>query len=332
MLLQLDPTELFRSEAMPIRCVVVCLIALFEIGGAPPPPDRQADRYRQLVADYRRQDFTSVSTVAAFSAADLRASIARSTDVADVWTAEDRRAAAMLHTDALTQLLTKGQSDAARLNLNAAMALLNESMRMDQPSRRFASVWYTSVAAMLSRLGAPEWAQDTAERRQAIVPVTAGEGGFKAGLELETNACDVRERLVDSFGMRVSRPLHSAAKLFGGALRSDPSLHAAALHLGRVRMIQGSLGEARLHLEVGTHSELSSERYLALLFLGAIAEQTGDLGDAEARYRSAMREFKWGQSGPLALSRLLSRSGRDHEAREIVVAFLGRGAPTVDPL
>jgi hypothetical protein len=45
-----------------------------------------------------------------------------------------------------------------------------------------------------------------------------------------------------------------------------------------------------------------------------------------------MREFKWGQSGPLALARLFSRTGRDREAREVVVAFLGRGALTVDPL
>ncbi len=274
-----------------------------------------------------------MAAVAAFSEADLRSSAAGATDAAEAWTAEDRRAAAMLHTDALTQLLAKGQSDAARLNLSAAIALINESTRMDQPSRRFASVWYTSVTAMLSKLGAPVWAAETTERREAVVPVTIQESVFLKALELETSACVGREdKLVESFGMRVSPALRTAADLFDGAFRSDPPLYAAALHLGRVRMIQGSLQQARLQLEVGTRSERSSERYLALLFLGAIAEQLRDHKDAEAQYRSAMREFKWGQSGPLALARLLSRTNREKEAREVVGALFGRAAVTVDPL
>ena len=138
--------------------------------------------------------------------------------------------------------------------------------------------------------------------------------------------------MAELFGMQSSAPLRAAATSFEQALRLDPSLHTAALHLGRARLLQGFLDKARQNLDVATHSALPSERYLALLFLGAIAEQAGRLDEAEARYRAAVSEFKWGQSGPLALARLLSRTNREQDAREVIAAFLVGGGPTMEPL
>lgn len=322
------------GESMFTRCAFLWAIALIQASGSSGlQSERESSRFRQLVADYRRQDFSSVSTVAAFSPADVRSSTARATDPLDTWAADDLRAAAMLHTDAFAQLLTAGQSDPAFLHLNAAVGLINEATHRDQPSRRFASIWYSTVGAMLSMLGAPVWAMDLAERRQPVVPTSAGEALLQKGLDLEVTACEIYEgEMIDGFGLRASRPLESAATLFGDALRSDPSLHTAALHLGRARLIQGWLDQARQNLEIGARSAFASERYLALLFLGAIAERRGALAEAEERYRSAVQEFKWGQSGPLALARLLSRTSRERQARDVVAAFLRRGVPAVDPL
>jgi tetratricopeptide (TPR) repeat protein len=318
---------------MLTRWAFVCAIAFIQATGGSDLPERDSSRYRQLVADYRRQDVTSVSTVAAFSAEDVRSSTAPATDTVHPWAADDLRAAAMLHTEASIELLTKGQSDAAFLHLNAAIRLINDAAIRDQPSQRFASAWYSSVGAIVSRLGAPVWATDMAERARPVVLASPGEAAFQKGLDLEVTACEVYEgEMVDGFGLRASRPLESAAALFSDALRSDPSLHTAALHLGRARLMQGSLDQARENLEIGARSARPSERYLALLFLGTIAERTGALTEAEARYRSALQEFKWGQSGPLALARLLSRTSREREARDVVAALLARGVNTVDPL
>jgi tetratricopeptide (TPR) repeat protein len=315
------------------RWAFLCAIAFIQATGGSDLPERDGSRYRQLVADYRRQDLTSVSTVGAFGPEDVRSSTARATDAVGMWAADDLRAAAMLHTEASMELLTKGQTDAAFLHLNAAIRLINDAAISDQPSQRFASVWYSSVGAILSRLGAPVWATDIAERARPIVPTSPGVVPFQKGLDLEVTACEIYEgERVAGFGLKLSRPFESAATLFRDALRSDPSLHIAALHLGRARLLQGSLDQARQNLEIATRSARASERYLALLFLGAIAERTGDLAEAEARYRSAVHEFKWGQSGPLALARLLSRTGREQEARDVVAALLARGVTTVDPL
>jgi tetratricopeptide (TPR) repeat protein len=315
------------------RWAFLCAIAFIQATGGSDLPGGDGSKYRQLVADYRRQDVTSVSTVAAFSPEDVRSATARATDAVGAWAADDLRAAAMLHTEASIELLTKGQSDAAFLHLKAATRLINDAAIMDQPSQRFASVWYSSVGAILSRLGAPVWATDIAERARPIVPTSPGVAPFQKGLDLEVTACEIYEgEMADGFGLKLSRPFESAATLFGDALRIDPSLHTAALHLGRARLMQGSLDQARENLEIGTRSARPSERYLALLFLGAIAERTGGLDAAEARYRSAVQEFKWGQSGPLALARLLSRTSREREARDVVAALLARGVSTVDPL
>jgi hypothetical protein len=321
------------GQSMLTKWAVLSSIAFLQLSIGGDLPQREDSRYRQLVADYRGQDFTSVSTIAAFSPEDLRSSTARATDAPGTWSADDLRAAGMLHTEASIELLTKGQSDPAFLHLSAAIRLINDAAIIDQPSRRFASVWYSSVGAILSKLGAPVWATDMAEHARLIVPTSPGVAAFQKGLDLEVTECEIYDRArVDGFGGKLSRPFESAATLFGDALRSDPSLHIAALHLGRARLMQGSLDQARESLEIGARSARPGERYLALLFLGAIAERTGDLADAEVRYRAAVHEFKWGQSGPLALARLLSRTSREREARDVVAALLARGVNTVDPL
>jgi Tfp pilus assembly protein PilF len=74
-------------------------------------------------------------------------------------------------------------------------------------------------------------------------------------------------------------------------------------------------------------------RYLAMMFLGAIAERQSRYADAEEQYMAALDAFPWGQSAPLALSHVLMREGREPEARAAVARhFAGTGGRVVEPL
>jgi len=124
-----------------------------------------------------------------------------------------------------------------------------------------------------------------------------------------------------------------AAGHFEDALASDRECTDAALHLGRIKLVEGRDADAERPLRIAAASEDAPVRYLALLFLGTIAERQARFEDAEAQYRAAMTHFRWGQSAPLALSHVLMRIGREPEARALLVEhFEGVRGRTIDPL
>ena len=123
------------------------------------------------------------------------------------------------------------------------------------------------------------------------------------------------------------------AILFAAALREDPSLHAAALHLGRLRMLQKQRLEAATLFRSALADTTPAVAYLAALFLGSLEEREGQFEAAERLYRSAVERIPHGQSAPLALAQLLTRTGRDHEARQVLAAHMMRpGAVLVEPM
>jgi tetratricopeptide (TPR) repeat protein len=296
-------------------------------------PAIDGEGYRRLVAAYRQQDEAPLRTVLALSVADVQSSVGAALDPAGAWAGGNLRAAALLHTDACVQLLIAGQAERAFAHLNAATRLIDEATVRDPLSRQFAALWYAAVLGLLANADSDAWVKALDERARTVAPVSQAQALFAQGLEFEITACERHDALLfEPFGMRTSRPLRGAMTEFEAALRHDPRLHSAALHLGRAHLLQGSLSEARRHLELATHAVSSSERYLARLFLGAIAEHAGAIGDAESSYRRAISEFQWGQSGPLALAALLSRTNRESESQDIVAALLARAGRTVDPL
>ena len=166
---------------------------------------------------------------------------------------------------------------------------------------RSRSLWYRNVSALLTKSGAPVWGADVLRRSEPVLSSSEGHAAFARGLGLEIVACQVDAGVPPSgFGMRLSTPLHAAAGFYEEALRRDGSLHEAALHLGRTRLMLGDLADARRWLEAATQSPLAGDRYLAFLYLGSMEELDGRFDQAEARYRAAMSTFAWGQSGPLA--------------------------------
>jgi tetratricopeptide (TPR) repeat protein len=115
-------------------------------------------------------------------------------------------------------------------------------------------------------------------------------------------------------------------------LQQDPSLHAAALHLGRIRMLQGQRLEAATLFRSALASVDPSVAYLAALFLGSLEEREERFGEAEAFYRDAVRRVPYGQAAPLALAQLLSRTGREVEARQVLAARLQTRTVIVEPM
>jgi len=127
--------------------------------------------------------------------------------------------------------------------------------------------------------------------------------------------------------------LRSAAKQFDAALAADPAFAKAALHLGRVTLLDGRDADAERWLGIASEAQSSSTRYLAQMFLGATAERQARYDEAIKRYEAAHTAFRWGQAAPLALSHVLMRAGREREARDALDAhFTAPSGRVVEPL
>jgi tetratricopeptide (TPR) repeat protein len=317
--------------------VLLCVAVLIAVGAGSqaPPPGWTPTAYRQLVDDYRHQIAASAQRVGALPEIEIRRLVDDALNPrgeAASWTSDTLLAAAMLHTDVCLDLLVSGNTNAAFVHLNAAIRLVEAAVLRDRSSQTLAGLWYRTVPPILIKLGAQVWGDALIKRSQPVIDQSAGDAAFARGLDMEVVACEVDPGVpVDGFGLRLSTPLRAAVAGFEEALRRDPSLHKAALHLGRSRLLLSALDDARRWLEAATRSPLVSDRYLALLYLGSMEEQEGRLDQAEARYRAATSAFPWGQSGPLALARLLSRTNREAESRAVVSGMLEQRY-VVDPL
>jgi hypothetical protein len=107
----------------------------------------------------------------------------------------------------------------------------------------------------------------------------------------------------------------------------------AALHLGRVKMITGFEDDADRPLRLAAAAPDRPVRYLALMFLGAIAERQLRYADAEQLYLAARDAFPWGQSASLALSHVLMQAGREADARAAIARHFTRaGGRVIEPL
>jgi tetratricopeptide (TPR) repeat protein len=105
------------------------------------------------------------------------------------------------------------------------------------------------------------------------------------------------------------RRLDLAVRDYERALRIDGSLVDARLRWGRIRALRGrGEGDAAL-ASVAATAPLPSTRYLALLFLGASADQRGELDPALRHYEAAQALQPTGQAACVAVSNVLHRRG-----------------------
>jgi tetratricopeptide (TPR) repeat protein len=267
----------------------------------------------------------------------------RAADASSGWGADDLAAAAMLHTDILLKLVKHSRPEDAAAQMHGATTLLRAAVARDPARAAFARRWRSTVTALVHAFGSPALSDRLRDDGLAWLTTSeraaAAEASFQLGLTSEIRAA-VAGPLSGAVPMKavaVSRAarheLTEAARHFEDALAADRDCAEAALHLGRIRLLDARDAEAERALRSAAASASVPIRYLALLFLGTVAERQSRFEDAEAQYRAALNLFRWGQSAPLALSHVLMRIGREPEARALLAGHFDttRGR-TVDPL
>jgi tetratricopeptide (TPR) repeat protein len=297
--------------------------------------------YRHVIDAYRDGGVLPGEAVAA--AAQGLPLVSRVVDPASGWTDADLAAAAMLHTDAALRLAKASREQDAAPHVDAALALLHAAVEREPARASFARRWRTTVAGLLHAAGARALAaqMDTEALPWLAEPNQQAEAraAFALGLTDEIRAA-VAGPLSGNPPKRnapvppeARRALADAAKHFQDALAADATDADAALHLGRTLLVAERDIDADRPLRIAAAAPDRPVRYLAMMFLGAIAERQSRYADAERLYMAARDGFPWGQSAPLALSHLLMRDGREAEARAVVARHFTRtGGRLVEPL
>jgi tetratricopeptide (TPR) repeat protein len=293
--------------------------------------------YRALVDGYRKDGRPQVEQLLAAPPADVEREVTATLAASPPWTWEELRAAAMLHTEAALQAQRNKDARAADMHIALAQKLLDRVVEASRLQKDFALRWYAVVPRMLRALGGgglgdrvaaygdSKWGRDPARR------------SYARGLRFESTAAleavipKPGESSVFSEGIRIEAFLVPAAEALLDALKQDPGLHGAALHLGRIRLLQGQREEAAALLRTAVDDVDPAVAYLAALFLGSVEERNEQYDVAEKLYRDAVRRIPWGQSAPLALSELLSRTGRETEARDVLAAHF-KVSGIIEPL
>ena len=299
------------------------------------------DAYRHVIDAYRDGDVLPGQTVVA--GADGISIVNRVVDPASGWAAVDLAAAAMFHTDIGLRLARTPNPQEAAAHVDAAASLMRAAVDRDPARVTFARRWRSTVAGLLYAYGARELAATIALDMMPWLAEpdqqTQARSAFSLGLTVEIGAAvagplsgNLPKR---SAPLRVEarRALLDASKHFQNALARDPTDTEAALHLGRVFAVAGREVDADRPLRAAAASPDRPVRYLAMMFLGTIAERQSQYSDAERLYLQALETFPWGQSAPLALSHVLMRQGREADARATVARhFGGTRARVVEPL
>jgi len=218
--------------------------------------------------------------------------------------------AAILHTEAALSLVD-ARPFAAIAHIQAAQTLLRTAAQ-DASTRERANTaaarWYYFVASLLTSAKQMEQAAWYVREGFAAFPRNAAlylvrgtiaEVSIQAGSrrDLSDLPMNSRERA------RVEALARRATDDYLRALSVDNHLALAHLHIGWLRLILGD-NRARSELEAAAADAATSRiRYLAHLFLGAVAERGKRLEDARREYAEALAAGPGFQSAYMALSR-----------------------------
>jgi hypothetical protein len=298
-------------------------------------------RYRKIVDAYRGGAVPQAEPVV--SGAGGLSVVSRAIDPASGWTAADLAAAAMFHTEVALGLARMSRARDAAAQVEAATALLRAAVDRDPARAAFARRWRSTVAGLLHARGERDLAASLGLEVLTWLGGTPQQGearaAFTLGLTEEIRAAvagplsGTPPKRGATIGPEARRALLSAARHFENALARDPVDAEAALHLGRVKMITGFEDDADRPLRLAAAAPDRPVRYLALMFLGAIAERQSRYADAEQLYLAARDAFPWGQSASLALSHVLMQAGREADARAAIARHFTRaGGRVIEPL
>jgi tetratricopeptide (TPR) repeat protein len=293
-----------------------------------PPMGQPAAAYRALVQSYREEGHADIGAVLAMRHDVVSAAVEQAVSGAAPWPWEELRAAAMLHSEACLAATDKAR--ACEFHIMQAERLLERTVALSARQEDFAWRWYRVMPHMLNAVGQKSLARGVDRQATEKWRSDRVRADYLQGLELESKGS--REAVLqtpsgpnpyDKGGIRASY-FAKAGELFTRAFKQRPDLTVAALHLGRIRMLQGNGAEAALLFRSALTDVDPAVRYLASLFLGTLEERDQRFDAAEKLYSEALDDVPYGQSAPLALSELLSRTGREADARRALAARLLR--------
>jgi tetratricopeptide (TPR) repeat protein len=326
-----------------ILSIMVIAVALTPVtcGAQSPLPLRT---YPELVHAYRQHGATIVPSLLLVPHAEISRAV-------DAWLAgghdstrrqiswHELRAAALLHSEAAIYGWTRKAHTDADFHLKVAGRLLDRVRTMQPAQDDFARRWY-DLMYELARQSAPRlvveqmrtyaqdrWPHDPARDRfmRGLEAEIRGSVEGRIGPPAQSGPLDLRSLQAHWFWL--------AAREYREALERNPGLHAAALHLGRIHTTQGDMASAEPLLRQALTSPDPRIRYLSMLLLGSIDERRRQFSQAEQHYRSAIEQYPEGQAAVFAVAQLLSRTGREDEARDTLNRQLVPGRErAVEPL
>lgn len=315
---------------------------IFYLLGFTPAPDRWDGRFHVVTVEVRRKGARAHARRGYFAVREPR----RAAAVAPVAPPPARTGTDVVEAERWERVLQEtlaaartGDPQASRPRLAAAEDLLDQGgwPRVSARHQR----WLLAAGLILQAQTDLTEARRHFERAVSREPVWA-EAWLALGTIFETIAQlpdpKLAVRLATDKGVfertRRAEVSAQARRCYREALRAQPDLHEARLRLGHVLRLRGEARPARAELEkVATGHGPAELRYLALLFLGELAEDRQDWTGAVARYRAAVALAPQATSARLALS--ASRGLADDPAaatREALVVLETRGAdPERDP-
>ncbi len=323
------------SAAIAVALLVVAAISSHAQG----PADVAA--YRQLIDEYRAGRRVGDADISRLTSDPSL--VGRIVEPTSGWSPVELTAAAMLHTDLGLLLVKKASQPDAGAHIDAATALLRAAVERSSGQAEFARRWRGTVAGLLQAFGAVEIASNLTANGMKWLTLSEAQLRALAAVEMGITA-EIQAAVAGPLSgpqpkrtpvvpLDARSELRVAARHFEDALAADPSCAEAALHLGRVKLLDGRDAEAERSLRVAAAGDTLPVRYLAMMFLGVIAERQARYDDAAKQYRAALDTFRWGQSAPLALSHVYMRTGREQEAREALAEhFTITSGRTVEPL
>jgi tetratricopeptide (TPR) repeat protein len=292
--------------------------------------------YRSLVEQYATSD--DPSPLAALA----RWSRAAVTDAVNAWasklTSQELIAAVMLHTQ-LASTVIDDMPTLASFHISTASRLLdvlNGGARRNERTLAVKRRWYEFVGSLYRSRAqwneAERFARDGlfAFPRDAVLHVALGE---IQETRLSFEEPDLRGALPDNSRAltRLTRSLESAATEFRRALALDAGLATAHLHLGWVRFL---LHDGRAPEDLRTALAQATDdgvRYLAHLFLGAVAERDKKLDEARQEYEAARALGAARQTAFVALIRVEEALGHHGRARDLAKGYAELPFKAEDP-
>jgi tetratricopeptide (TPR) repeat protein len=271
---------------------VLCGSVAHAVVVAAPPAD-----YRTLVEEYRKDGTPQIEQVLGIPPADAQREVAAALSASSGWTWEELRGAAMLHTEAALRAQKNKDGRAADLHVGLAQKLLDRVVELSPPQKDFAWRWYFVVPRLLGALGGSGLGKRVDEYGGSKTGHGSARASYLRGLGFEATAAregvvpQPGESSVFSGSIRVEAYLVPAAAAFADALKQDGALRCAALHLGRIRMLQGQRDEAAALFRAAIDDVDPAVAYLAALFLGSIEERNERFDAAETLYRDALRRI-----------------------------------------